>query len=504
MPSFRLLAALLILPLLPLLPMAAAQELPPADAAAVQALIAKFADPDPFVNGDAAAALAAAGEAAVPQLTAALQSADENSRWCAAIALEKMTPAGKGAIAPLTGALQESSANVRWCAALALGKYGSAASGAAAALQKLLHDDDRDVRWAAAAALRRIDPKTINRPPETAQVIARIEQLAPPLMQELHVPGLSICLIEKEQLLWSKNFGLADAGRTDSVTSATIFEACSMSKPVFAWLVLKLADDGRIDLDTPLSRYRREEFVSLAEDSGRQITARMVLSHSSGLPNWRKGGEERGGPLPLYFQPGLKFGYSGEGIYYLQRVIEQITGEPLERLARRLLFEPLGLKESSFLWSETLSPLMAAGHDNSGQPLPRSRYLHANGAYTLYTTAEEYARLMTTMLGKESGGGPVLSNKMRQEMVQHQLRMDTREVTDRPGRYLGVSAWRGLGWAIDATITRDILYHSGANQTGFRCYCQYNREEGSGIVIMTNSLNGSELWSRLISAVGDY
>lgn len=501
MPAFRMLASLLFLALLP---MAAAQELPPADATAVQALIAKFSDQDPFVNGDAAAALAAAGEAAVPQLAAALQSADENSRWCAAIALGKIAPAGKTAIIPLTGALQDSSANVRWCAAAALGKYGPAARNAAAALHELLGDDDRDVRWAAAAALRRIDPAAINRPPEPAQVIAGIETLIPPLMLELHVPGLSICLIRKEQILWSKSYGVADAGRSDSVTSATIFEACSMSKPVFAWLVLKLADDGRIDLDAPLSRYRQEEFISLDEDYGRQITARMVLSHSSGLPNWRKGGEERGGPLPLYFRPGLKFGYSGEGIYYLQRVVEEISGEPLERLARRLLLAPLGLKETSFLWSEELAPFMAAGHDNSGQPLPRSRYLHANGAYTLYTTAEEYAQLMMAMLGRESGGGPALSKKMHQEMVKHQIRMDTREVTDRPGRYLGVSAWRGLGWAIDATITRDILYHSGANQTGFRCYCQYNLEEGSGIVIMTNGLNGSELWSRLISVIGDY
>jgi hypothetical protein len=81
--------------------------------------------------------------------------------------------------------------------------------------------------------------------------------------------------------------------------------------------------------------------------------------------------------------------------------------------------------------------------------------------------------------------------------------MDTREVIDRPGRCLGLCAYRGLGWAIDATIAGDIVYHSGANQTGFTCYSQFNMRDGSGIVIMTNGKNGSDLWSRLISAVGD-
>ncbi|MBI5726874.1 MAG: hypothetical protein HY965_03405 [Ignavibacteriales bacterium] len=89
-------------------------------------------------------------------------------------------------------------------------------------------------------------------------------------------------------------------------------------------------------------------------------------------------------------------------------------------------------------------------------------------------------------------------------MVKHQIRVDTREVTDRPGRSLGLYSFRGLGWGIDSTITGDVIYHSGSNQTGFRCYSQLRTNEGSGIVIMTNGENGSELWARLIRKIGDW
>jgi hypothetical protein len=83
------------------------------------------------------------------------------------------------------------------------------------------------------------------------------------------------------------------------------------------------------------------------------------------------------------------------------------------------------------------------------------------------------------------------------------IRVDVRDVIDRPGRALGLFSFRGLGWGIDSTITGDIIYHSGSNQSGFRCYSQFNMRDGSGIVIMTNGDNGSELWTRLISLTGD-
>jgi CubicO group peptidase (beta-lactamase class C family) len=126
-------------------------------------------------------------------------------------------------------------------------------------------------------------------------------------------PGLSIATIEGGSLQWAGSFGVKDTESQQTVTSRTIFPAASLSKVVFAYAVLKLADQGDLELDDPLSKYvpgyvENDERVNL-------ITARQVLTHRTGFPNWRP----RNRPLAIQFNPGERFSYSGEGFIYLQR-----------------------------------------------------------------------------------------------------------------------------------------------------------------------------------------
>jgi CubicO group peptidase (beta-lactamase class C family) len=479
------------------------QEINSAHEKNILVLIKSFSDDDPFVEGRAIKEIVNYGNQAVDYLTKSLSDKNENVRWCSAIALEKIAPEGERAIPFLTEALKDKNSNVRWCSAIVLGKFNLNAKSAVPELLNLLNDEDHDVRWAAYISLSKIDKKAINKAPETSNVIDKLENLTPQLMKKLKVPGVSISIIKNNELKWSKSFGITDAVQKNRVTNKTIFEACSMSKPVFAYLVLKLVEQGKLDLDKPLSNYLKEEFISDEENYPNQITARMILSHTSGLPNWRKGEEERGGPLPVYFKPGTKFNYSGEGFYYLQRVVENIIQEPIEKYVKRNLFDKLGFESTSFVWTEKINSQISTGHDSSGNCLKRSKYTHANSAYTLYTTADEYAKFIIEIIKPNKSEDFSLSEKTIKEMINHQIRSDVRDVIDRPGRSLGLFSYRGLGWGIDSTITGNIVYHGGANQTGFRCYSQFNVQEGSGIVIMTNSINGSELWSRLISVVGD-
>ena len=479
------------------------QEINSSDNKAILSLINKFSDKDPFVNGEAIDLLVNYGNSAVDYLIKSLEDESDNVRWCSAIALGKIAPGGAKAIPFLTEALKDKNSDVRWCSAIALGKFHNAAETSVNALFNLLNDDNRDVRWAAYISLSKINKEAINKRPEFSRVIEILEKLTPKLIKKLNVPGVSISIIKNYKLSWSKSFGISDAVQQNKVNNKTIFEACSMSKPVFTFLVLKLADQGKLDLDKPLSEYLPEQFVSDNDDYSKLITARMILTHTGGTPNWRKGGEERGGPIPIYFKPGTKFNYSGEGIYYLQKVVEQITQEPLETYARRNLFDRLGFESTSFIWTEKLNPQIATGHDTLGNCNKRSNYKHSNASYTLYTTPDEYAKFLIEIIKQNNPDEFSLSKRMTNEMLKHQIRVDVRDVVDRPGRSLGLFSFRGLGWGIDSTITGDIIYHSGANQTGFRCYSQFNMREGSGIVIMTNGQNGSDLWSRLISVVGD-
>jgi len=469
----------------------------------IQSLIQKFTDKDQFINGEAINELVNIGEPAVEYLTKSLQDEDENVRWCSAIVLEKISPIGKQSIPFLIKALQDKNSNVRWCSALALGNFQSDAASGISELQKLLYDEDYDVRWAGYTSLLKIDQNSLNIFPDLEETVNKLETLTPKLMNELKVPGVSICLIQNKEIAFSKSFGVSDASLKTEVTEKTMFEACSMSKPVFAYLVLELVEQGKLELDNPLYEYLLEEFVCTDEDYPKQITARMILSHTSGLPNWRKGSEENESPLPIYFKPETKFQYSGEGIYYLQRVVEHITNESLESFAKRTLFDRLGLESTSFVWTEKLNPQIATGHNAEGNCNERKKYLHGNAAYTLYTTSDEYAKLIIEIMKPGNQNDYSLSNSMIKEMLTHQIRVDTRDVIDRPGRNMGLQGFRGLGWAIDSTITGDVVYHSGANQTGFRCYSQFSPKDGSGIVIMTNGENGSELWQRLIKVIGD-
>lgn len=474
---------------------------PPARAA-IEPLIATFVDDDLYLRGAAAVALGQIGRDAVPALIRAIGDADEQVRWSAAIALGRLGPQARAAVAPLVRAMSDSNDKVRWCAAVALGAIGPAAGDAIPVVTEALHDRDEAVRRGANLALQQIGHGVRRGQLGQDTLIATIERLTPVLMGELHVPGASIAVIRDREVVWSKAFGVSNSSTREPATRETVFEAASMSKAIFAVLVMQLVDGRRLDLDRPLVGYLAEPLVPDQPDR-RLVTARMVLSHTSGFPNWRPGGEEREGPLPLLFRPGSRFSYSGEGMFYLQRVVEGITGQPLDQLAREALFAPLGLRHASFTWTPDLEPLLATGHGDDGAVLTKSKYTHPNSAYTLYVTAEAYARLLIEVMRAERSGSPVLSRKSAREMLKRQVALDSRDPIERPGDAQGLAAYWGLGWSLNATAGGDIAQHSGANSTGFRAFSQFSPVRGSGIVIMTNGTRGGELWTRLVAAIGD-
>ncbi len=473
-----------------------------ADQQIIDSLVQSLSDPDPYFNGQASDALSKIGKGAVPVLIQALKDANDNVRWCAAIALSKMGQNAADAIPALIQSLKDKNENVRWSSVIALGTMSKGGEEAVPALLLSLHDEDNDVRWGAYKALERINPEALRKRPDLPSVIARIEKMIPDLMKELHVPGVSIAIIGDRKLAWSKGYGFADVKEHKPVTTGTLFEACSMTKPVFAYTVMQLVEQKKLDLDRPLIEYLDEPSL-FSQPLRALITARTVLSHTSGLPNWRKGEEERDGPIPVLFTPGSTFSYSGEGIYYLQRVVESITGEPLEVYARRTLFKPLGLDHMSYVWTEELDPNIASGHKEDGTFLQKTRYTHASAAYSLYTTADDYAKVLIEIMKTDRTAAISLSQKYIDTMLTRQIGLNTREPIERPGRAMGLSVFWGLGWSINSTKAGDIIHHSGANRSGFRCFSQFNPAEGSGIVIMTNSLSGGDLWSRLIREIGD-
>jgi CubicO group peptidase (beta-lactamase class C family) len=464
----------------------------------IDGLIRALADSDAYVVGGAAHTLSGMGDTAVPALTSVLRDHNPGVRFAVGIALYRMGSGAFRAMPALVDALNDSSENVRWVCAMALGNLGRASDDALSSLLECLSDRDPDVRAAASSALERIAPDRPTTDLNTAGAV--IDTLVPRLMDELHVPGAAVVLIQDHKIRWSKNYGFADVTKRTMVESNTLFEACSMSKPVFGYIVMKLVEEGRIGLDVPLVRYlaKPPEEADLA-----RITARMALSHTSGLPNWRKGDEERDGPLTVKFVPGSRFSYSGEGIYYLQRVVEEITGETLDALSARMLFGPMGLSHCSYVSTKALELHIASGHDEQGKFRKKTAYTHPNAAYSLYVSAEDYARLILLMMN-HNAAPYAIPERLVDTMLTHQVLLDSRDPIERSGKARGLAAYWGLGWSLNSTPIGDIAHHGGSNGSGFRCFSQFNRAKGTGMVIMTNGMGGTDLWTRVISRVGDF
>lgn len=318
--------------------------------------------------------------------------------------------------------------------------------------------------------------------------IDRLERQVDDLMTQHKVPGVSCAFIADRQLVWSRGYGVRCAGSDHAVNPDTIMEACSMSKPFFSYLLLKLVEKQRFALDKPLVNYLAEDYT-VDDPQHRLITARMAMTHSSGLPNWRAGGWRSGSPMSLAFEPGTGFRYSGEGFLMLQRAVEKHCRTDLDTLSLQYLIKPLELKNTRYVWDHSFTLRSSCGHDRDGSvKTQRKYYSDANAAYSLYTSAADYARFLVEIMKEDRTGAHSISAKMRSQMLLPGIDREDLEAD-----------W-GLGWGLKSVDGRQQAFHSGSNGTGFRCYSEFCPETGEGLVIMSNAVGGKELWQAVVEA----
>ncbi len=217
------------------------------------------------------------------------------------------------------------------------------------------------------------------------------------LLKKAYIPSISITYISDGTLSWNGALGISDMDFGDCVDESTVFEACSLSKPLFAYLVLKLMEKEQLPpnfLTQSLPEIEYGRFKSEDKEKVVSLTPQMILSHQTGLPNWEPGNNQ----LEFQFKPGDKYHYSGEGYHYLQKVIEVITGKSLEKLAQEYVFKPLGMKNSHFERARFKSGTkFASRHNEIMQPQPyRDESTAAESRYK--TTAHDYAKFVIALL----------------------------------------------------------------------------------------------------------
>jgi CubicO group peptidase (beta-lactamase class C family) len=331
--------------------------------------------------------------------------------------------------------------------------------------------------------------------------LAHLEKRIPELMEDAAVPGLSIALVKDGRLLWRRAFGYCSLESKQPVTTDTVFEAASLSKPVFAYLTLCLCEQGVLDLDTPLMEYlphaRRTETRLFGhiinEPRLHRVTVRHVLSHTPGFPNWAPKGEG----LKIHFTPGERFSYSGEGYVYLQRVIAHVTGQAPQDYIQAQLLEPLGMQSSSYLWTAVESERVARGHDEHGAAQKKRAWPEMNSAASLHCTPTDFARLMLAVMRPSLANPLHLSSACIDEMLRPQVQVNDdppwHKGWPRKALQLNQSLSWGLGWGLQHHASGDSFWHWGDNGS-FRAFAVGFRAEGFGAVVMANSANGPKIW----------
>jgi CubicO group peptidase (beta-lactamase class C family) len=309
-------------------------------------------------------------------------------------------------------------------------------------------------------------------------VVASFETQIPKLMAEADVPGLSIALIHEAKLVWRRGFGFSEAPAKIPVDNDTVFEAGSMSKPVFAYVALKLCEKGVIGLDIPLSKYAPEPFLT-GDPRLELITPRHILSHTSGFQNFRSKNDS----LKIHFDPGSQYRYSGEGYYYLQSVITHLKGRVYRNDCAKFEadLEVCATDIGDFMKRHILAPFGMTSSAYATGP-GAARYAAVGG---LLTTPTDYAKFMIEVLNPKQPD----AFRLKRETIDEMLRPHVKVVN---GPY--TSSW-ALGWQIQ---DNGLINHGGDNK-GFHSHAIASRKTKSGFVVMTNGDNGPRLIQKLFT-----
>ena len=318
---------------------------------------------------------------------------------------------------------------------------------------------------------------------ERCRVIAKEANI--PLIQVVYKHGKKEISFESSQFDFIK----------ESPSRTSVFQAASLSKPVFAYIVLRMVDRKEIDLDKPLYQYTGiERFKN--KEWAKILTARMVLTHMTGLSNWSTSPSSEEWPtsdIEFKFRPDSSFRYSGEAFAFLQRAVEKIKGKSLEEIACSEVFRPLGMTHTSYEWRDEYDSTAVCGYNKEGVNHGQGRHPRANSAYTLRTTAEDYSRFLSAL---STGKG--LKPKTHREQFKPFVQAIRNENKVREcEKYV---FW-GLGVGIEKNPELgNIIFHWGDNGNFKALFVLIPKRFGhhsSQLVYFTNSAYGHDIIDKI-------
>lgn len=324
--------------------------------------------------------------------------------------------------------------------------------------------------------------KTINNPLGQTISVEAIDTFFEKQMEQTGTPGISLAIINDGKVVYHTVKGYSSPDTP--MSPATIFEGASLSKPLFAFFVMQLVEKGILDLDTPLHTYL--PYKDIAHDERyKKITARMVLSHTTGFPNWRDENGRTG--LTIDFEPGTQFQYSGEGYQYLALVLQKLLKTDAKGLQKRFhkqVAKPLDLDVTRYIPNTKNQKNKAQAFKNGvWEPKSNQGNTEFGAAYGINSEAKDWAKLIIAWMNKKG-----LSKEGYAELFKKQTELPE----DNPNRASGISHLT-LGFYNGTFPFGNVYGHGGNNSKRFTSLFFFIPESKWGAVLFTNSGFGEQI-----------
>jgi serine-type D-Ala-D-Ala carboxypeptidase/endopeptidase len=334
------------------------------------------------------------------------------------------------------------------------------------------------------------------------------------LMKVAKVSGVAVSVFNDNKPTFTNTFGLADVQKGIPLQQSSVLYGASFAKMVFAYIAMQLVDEHIIDLDKPLVDYLNKPLPEYKivgwnrgyqdlknDDRYKKITARMCLTHTTGFPNWRWFEQDK--KIKFKFEPGTRYSYSGEGLYLLQFVIEQITGKDYETISQERVFKPFGMLNTSQIWQVRFDKNVCYGHNAEGVPYELMKWRESSAGGSMSTTLEDFIKFYSALIS-----GKRLSKESFKAMTNTQIRIRSRsqfgplakvDSTDNDAIQLGY----GFGVGTFKTPFGRAFFKEGHDE-GWGHYSICFPEKKIAIVIMTNNDNGESIFKELLAySIGD-
>ena len=345
---------------------------------------------------------------------------------------------------------------------------------------------------------------SIRRPDGATIAPSHIDATVTQLIEAAHVTGCGVAIFHDSKIAYLKAYGLRDVEKRLPLTPDSVMTSASLSKAAFAVVVMRLVQAGVLDLDKPIYQYLPKplpEYPGYADlrgdDRYKKFTLRILLSHTSGFPNFRAFEDDR--KLKIHFEPGTRYAYSGEGINLAQLVVESVTAQSLSVLMQEHLYRPGGMTRTSMVWEPRFENDFANGYDEYGRSLGPERRTTPIAAGSMQTTLRDYATFLSALMRHKILNTRTFGEMQNAQIGIHSAHQFPSLASETTTANDAIRLRYGLGWGLYSSPYGKALFKEGHGE-GWRHIALFFRD-GSGILIMTNSSNGEGIFKPVMDSV---